>query len=246
MTIGAVDPAKFQSPRSSSSSEPEFDKFADSYRDSVNSTLELSGEDSDYFAAGRVTWLKRILSDEHGIRNIMDYGCGIGLGTPHLLTLPGVSSLIGVDVSEKSLDVARASYGSSQAQFFSFKEYKPTCEIDLVVCCSVFHHIPPEDRREAVQYIFDSLRSGGLFALWEHNPWNPGVVYIMKNSPIDKDAVLVKPHQAQRMLRRGGFSLIQTNYLFFFPAFLRIFRFMEPALTGIPMGAQYLVLGRKP
>jgi len=176
----------------------------------------------------------------------MDYGCGVGLGTPHLLTLPRITSLIGVDVSEKSLESARAIYQSSRVRFASFQEYKPAAEIDLIVCCSVFHHIQPEHRGEAVQYIFDSLRSGGLFALWEHNPWNPGVVYIMKNSPIDQDAVPVKPHQARRMLRKGRFSHIETDYLFFFPAFLKILRGVEPLLCRIPIGAQYLVLGRKP
>jgi SAM-dependent methyltransferase len=223
----------------------EFDKFADSYRDCVNSTLGPSGEDSEYFARGRVAWLKTIFKDDSNIHQVMDYGCGIGLGVPHLLTLPQVESVIGVDVSEKSLEHARANFGSERVQFSSFADRKPAADIDLAVCCSVFHHIPLEDRELAVKYIYDSLRPGGQLALFEHNPWNPGVVYIMNHSPIDQDAIRVKPQRARRMLSEGGFSILRTDYLFVFPGFLKIFRGLEPFLSRWAVGAQYLVLARK-
>jgi SAM-dependent methyltransferase len=227
------------------STDSEFDKFADSYRDCVNSTLTLSGEDSDYFAQGRVAWLRKIFSQEPNIHHIMDYGCGIGLGVPHLLTLPNLTSLIGVDVSEKSLAHARSNYASDRVSFASFAEYQPSAEIDLVVCCNVFHHIAHDDRPAAVKYIYDSLRPGGWLALWEHNPWNPVVVYVMNHSPIDQDAIRVKPHQARRMMRVGGFSIVKTDYLFFFPSFLSMFRGLEPLLSRVPFGGQYLTLCRK-
>jgi SAM-dependent methyltransferase len=226
--------------------ETEFDKFAGSYKESVDSTLGPSGEDSEYFAKGRVDWLRRVLPAQENIRRVMDYGCGIGLGTPHLLTLPFVESIVGVDVSEKSLELAQLKFGYERIRFSSFNEYKRTGEIDLVVCCSVFHHIPPAQRKAAVKFIYDSLKPGGWFAMWEHNPWNPGVVYIMNNSPIDQEAVRVKPHRARRMLRDGGFSIVQTDYLFVFPRMLSILRGMEPAMSQLPFGAQYLVLARKP
>ena len=226
--------------------EAEFDKFADSYKECVNSTLGLAGEDADYFAAGRVEWLTKVLAGRGDIQSLMDYGCGIGVGTPHLLTLPGVKSLIGVDISERSLERARRDHGAENVRFASFDEYQPKGEIDLAVCCSVFHHIPLEHRAGAVKYIYDSLRPGGLLALWEHNPWNPGVVYIMNHSPLDQDAIRVKPHEARRLVRDGGFSVEQTDYCFFFPAALKVFRRLEPLMSGIPFGAQYLVLARKP
>jgi len=223
----------------------EFDKFADSYRDCVNSTLGPAGEDSDYFARGRVDWLKRVFARESSIRKVMDFGCGVGLGTPHLLTLPRIELLIGIDVSEESLKHAHANFGAECVRFASFADYRPSAEVDLVVCCGVFHHIPPESRPGAVQFIYDSLRPGGWLAFWEHNPWNPGVVYIMNNSPIDQDAIRVKPHRARHMLRAAGFSVLRTDYLFFFPGFLSNLRFLEPALSRFPVGGQYLVLGRK-
>jgi SAM-dependent methyltransferase len=225
--------------------EAEFDKFADGYKECVNSTLGLAGEDADYFAAGRVNWLQKVLADDGNIHKLMDYGCGIGVGIPHLLTFPGIQSLIGVDMSERSLERARQDHGSEKVAFASIAEYEPKAEIDLAVACSVFHHIPLEHRAKAVKYIYDSLRPGGWLALWEHNPWNPGVVYVMNNSPLDVDAIRVKPHVARRLLTEGGFSVVKTDYLFFFPSILKFFRGLEPSLSGVPLGGQYLVLAHK-
>jgi hypothetical protein len=48
------------------------------------------------------------------------------------------------------------------------------------------------------------------------------------------------------MLRDAGFEVLRTDYLFFFPRSLSALRFLDPLLRPIPMGAQYLVLSRKP
>jgi predicted TPR repeat methyltransferase len=237
---------KLQQSQDEMATDSEFDQFADSYQDCVNRTISISGEDQDYFAGSRIAWVQKILAGEQQqIRRVMDYGCGVGLCTPHLLALPDIESHVGVDVSEKSLENARLKYGSDRAHFMSFEQYLPSAEIDLVVCCNVFHHIPLGSRQRAVQYIHSSLRSGGWLAFWEQNPWNLGTVYIMSRSPLDKDAVRLKPHKARRMLSNGGFTILRTDFLFVFPRFLKYLRGLEPFLSRWPLGAQYLILCRK-
>ena len=44
---------------------------------------------------------------------------------------------------------------------------------------------------------------------------------------------------------KGGFEILRTDFLFFFPRWLGWLRRIEPRLTGLPLGAQYLVLTRK-
>ena len=39
--------------------------------------------------------------------SILDFGCGTGTNMPFLLNLNGVTSLLGVDISESSLNIAR-------------------------------------------------------------------------------------------------------------------------------------------
>jgi SAM-dependent methyltransferase len=153
----------------------EFDSFATSYEADLDQALSISGENKDFFAEGRVQWLAQRLQ-RLGFRanSALDYGCGIG-GTAVLLRdCPGVSSVVGLDVSVRSLDVARSRYHKSGIAFFTFEQYTPSGAIDLAYCNGVFHHIPVADRDHAIQYVSHALRPGGLFALWENNPWNPG------------------------------------------------------------------------
>ena len=90
-----------------------------------------------------------------------------------------------------------------------------------------------------------ALRPGGLFAFWENNPWNPGTRMIMRRIPFDRDAVMVAPAAARRLLIDGGLEVVSTEFRFYFPAPLRRLRPLEPHLRRLPLGAQYLVLARK-
>ena len=94
--------------------------------------------------------------------------------------------------------------------------------------------------------MIDSLRPGGLFALWENNPWNPGTRWVMSRIPFDRDAITIPPPEGRRMLTAAGFAIEETAYLFIFPRALKWFRPLERRLTRLPLGAQYLTLARKP
>jgi SAM-dependent methyltransferase len=122
----------------------------------------------------------------------------------------------------------------------------PDGAIDLAFCNGVFHHIPLEQRDAALGYICSSLRPGGLFSFWENNPWNPGTRYVMSRIPFDRDAIKISPTEARGLLRKNGFEIVRTDFLFFFPNFLKVLRWTEQALAGIPLGGQYQVLCRKP
>ncbi len=115
----------------------------------------------------------------------------------------------------------------------------------MVYCNGVFHHIPPAQRAQTVNYIWHSLRPGGLFALWENNPWNPGTRYVMSKIPFDHDAITLVPPEARDLLRQGGFEIIRTDFLFLFPKPLKSLRWIEPWLRAMPLGGQYQVLCRK-
>jgi SAM-dependent methyltransferase len=233
-----------QAPREAKS---EFDAFALEYDAALAQGISISGEDKNYFARGRVAWLARCLSHlkEHP-RAVMDFGCGTGSSIPFLLNELVADSLLAVDISLESLAVAKRSHGSPRVRFVSSAEQLPTERVDLAFCNGVFHHIPVIDRLTTMKRVYSSLRPGGLFALWENNPWNPATHYVMGRIPFDRDAVTLSPSTARRLLRQGGFEIIQTDFLFFFPRYLRWLRSLEPRLTRLPLGAQYQILCRKP
>lgn len=175
----------------------------------------------------------------------MDFGCGTGASIPYLLDLIGLESVVGVDTSEKSLEVARRIQKSQRAQFFLFDRCEPRAQMDLAFSNGVFHHIPPEQRDAAINYVNRSLRPGGLFALWENNPWNPGARYVMSRIPFDRDAITLTPPEARDLCRAGGFEIVRTDFLFVFPRVLNWLRWIEPHIATLPFGAQYQILCRK-
>lgn len=231
-----------------SSTDPLFDEYAEGYDTALNQGLMLSGEGKDFFAKARIVWLHRILR-AHGMADptsLLDFGCGIGSATPYFHEEFSLKRLAGVDVSVQSILRARATHQDARTHFESLAESTLAQEIDLAFCSGVFHHIPVAERAEAIQWVFNALRPGGLFAFWENNPWNLGARAVMRRIPFDRDAILIWPTAARRLLRAAGFELLSTTSQFFFPAFLKRLRPLETLLGRTTLGAQYLILCRKP
>jgi SAM-dependent methyltransferase len=225
----------------------EFDSFVTSYESDLDRALSVTGEGKDFFAEGRVRWLAgRLQLLRFQPISALDYGCGIG-GTATLLReLLPAASVIGLDVSCRSIELAKTRHEAKGIRFFTFEQYAPAADIDLAYCNGVFHHIPPAEQDQAVAHIYRALRPGGLFALWENNPWNPGTRYVMSKCTFDRNAITLSPPQTAKLVQRHGFQVLRTDYCFFFPRALRWLRILEPSLAGVPLGAQYLVLSRKP
>ena len=225
----------------------EFDEFSADYDSALAHGLAVSGEDKNYFARGRIAWLANCLWQlEERPESVMDFGCGVGSAVPFILDLLAAKSILGVDISLKSLEIARRSSNSDRTQFLLFDQYQPEGRLDLAFCNGVFHHIPLDERAAKLNYIYRSLRAGGLMAFWENNPWNPGTRYVMNRISFDRDAITLAPPEARRMLRAGDFDILRTDFLFIFPRMLGWFRGVEPFLSRLPLGAQYQVLCRKP
>jgi len=227
--------------------QSEFDQYAENYDATLAEALWVSGEDKSYFARGRMEWLARCLRRlQEQPRSVIDFGCGTGSAAPFLLDLIGAQSILGIDISSKSLSVAQQTYGCSRARWLLVEQYEPSERVDLVYCNGAFHHIPPNERAAVVKYIFNSLRPGGLFALWENNPWNPGTRYVMSQCPFDQDAITLTAPEARRLVRQGAFEVLRTDFLFIFPRALHWWRGLEPLVSRLPFGAQYQVFCRKP
>jgi SAM-dependent methyltransferase len=223
-----------------------FDRYADDYDGALNQGLSVSGESKHYFAEGRLRWTARRLHEWTLVpRSAIDYGCGTGSATPYFFSALPVEQLVGLDVSPKSVAEATQQHGSPRVRFGLCQEHQPTGDVDLVFCNGVYHHIPPADRAGVTQQIADSLRPGGIFALWENNPYNPGTRLVMSRIPFDRDAILLFPRETQRLLRRAGLRVLRTDFMFVFPKLLARLRSWEATLSAYPLGAQYVVFGQR-
>jgi SAM-dependent methyltransferase len=232
--------------RPAEGNKSEFDKFARDYEALFEPWLKIAGASREYFARSRLNWLSYLLRDQ-GIapRRVMDFGCGTGMSLPLLADILDAEQVIGLDTSEKSLAVARESVGSRSIQLATPTKYLPQQDLDLVFCNGVFHHIPVAERPAAVDYVYRCLRPGGMFAMWENNPWNPIQSFAMKHAEIDKNAIPLPPPESRRLLASERFPVIRTDYLFFFPGFFSWLHPLEKWLVKVPLGAQYQILARK-
>ena len=223
-------------------SEAEFDAFAHDYDRHLSKGLALAGESKEHFARARIEWVRERLAEwGHPTATALDFGCGTGTSTPLLREILGLESVIGVDVSAKSLALAPVSPGVS----YELVADTPPTGIDLAFTNGVFHHISPEDRIGSATYLRDALRPHGVLALWENSPYNPATHYGMRTNEFDRDAVMVRPGEVRSFLRRSGFRVLRTDFLFIFPHVLKSLRWIEPRVSRLPIGGQYVVFAQR-
>lgn len=226
--------------------EAEFDAFVDSYDEELRRALAVSGEGPEFYAEHRVAFLERCLRGlGHQVGSVLDFGCGLGRTASHLARILGATNVVGVDESVESVKRATQEMGTL-GRFLPLTMLGPEAVFDLAYCNGVFHHIPPARRAEALLYVHQRLRPGGIFAIWENNPWNPVVSLLMNRSFIDRNAVKVPPTKALKLGREVGFQFLRIDFLFFFPRAVAPLRVLDPLLRKLPLGAQYQTLWRKP
>jgi len=226
----------------------DFDEYSQAYETELNSALSVTGETSDYFSSGRTRFLKQELSSMQfqPSMSLLDFGCGVGGNTESLMTELLPAQYVGVDPSQDSINRAQTQFAGSENISFFNSAGKIDTTFNLTYCNGVFHHIPVAERSEALQFIFEHTTPGGYFSIFENNPLNPGTQLVMYRCPFDRDAVKITPFEMVRLGQSAGFHYLRTRYLFFFPAFLKSLRFIEPALAWCPLGGQYLTIFQKP
>jgi SAM-dependent methyltransferase len=223
-----------------------FDSYATNYDEALDHALSVTGEAKNYFAARRAQITASTLS-RLGIvpRRLLDFGCGTGSATPFLFEQLRIAELVGTDPSLASLEVAASEWKRFAAKFVPLEKVATQAAFDIAYCNGVFHHIAPVERAGSLELVRGSLVTGGHFAFWENNPWNPGTRWVMRRCEFDRDAIPIAPPEARRLLETTGFQVVDVTSHFYFPAALRALRPIEPALGRIPLGGQYLIVARR-
>jgi SAM-dependent methyltransferase len=115
-------------------------------------------------------------------------------------------------------------------------------QFDLVTAVCVYHHVAPRLRDRLTCEVRRVLKPGGVFAVIEHNPYNPVTQLIVSRAPVDTDAILLRPAEVRTRLRCAGFRIDAQQFFLYFPA--RMYgRFgpMESMFRWLPLGGQYAV-----
>lgn len=219
-------------------SKPEFDRYAEQYDRLMQEAIPDGLNEDGYFAEYKVALMAQRLSPAKP-RRILDFGCGAGRGLPFLAQYFPDAELWGYDVSPESLKFA--AQRAPAARLLSDWDTLGDTRFDAIIAANVFHHIPPEQRRQALEQCRNALTDGGQMFLFEHNPYNPATRWVFERCPFDADAEMFSLSEALRLARDAGFSAAQQGYTLFFPRPLAFLRGLEPMLKRLPLGAQYYV-----
>lgn len=233
----------------SENEEPHFDRYAKEYRDLHKENIRASGEDPDYFSAYKVRFMRDYLlrSGKTVPSRFMDFGCGVGGTIGHLISQFPKTELHGFDVSGESIALAKAAYPMVNFSVIDGHALPNGDDMfDGALAACVYHHIPPVERADWTREVFNKLKPGGVFFIFEHNPLNPLTLKAVRECPFDDDAILLPKRESVHLMRDAGFEMVETDFIVFFPRMLAGLRPLERFLTKIPLGAQYAVIGRKP
>ncbi len=224
-----------------------FDKFAEKYDEGHVNAVKASGFKPDYFHEYKLkeifAYLKLIGWAEKKL-TILNFGCGTGNSEKYIKQYLPNSSICSTDVSEECIRVAiKANQVLSDVTFryYDGKNIPFENNFDIIFIFNVFHHILRKNQTEILQMLSGKLKNNGLLFMFELNPINPLTLWVAINNDykFDKNAKLLSPIYAYKILKNTGFKIYKIKYTIFFPNFLSLFLPLEKYLSWLPLGAHY-------
>jgi ubiquinone/menaquinone biosynthesis C-methylase UbiE len=228
----------------------EFDKLAGNYDAGFDDPVKRAlGRDARAFLRPKIERLLAIARQHFGREKALrylDFGCGTG---DFLADLSGIVPgwrREGCDVSEGMLNEAKRRHPNLSFSLWNAETAVwPQEAYDIVTAVCVLHHIPPDLWAATVKRIAGTIVSGGLLVIFEHNPKNPITRWMIWRTVVDRHAVLLSSSRAENLLERAGFQLVSNEFFLFFPPRFGRLSGLERLLGRVPLGGQYLVVGRK-
>jgi ubiquinone/menaquinone biosynthesis C-methylase UbiE len=227
----------------------EFDRFSREYKEIHNRNIAIGGEQTDFFARLKLRLMRDILKEDADSEfSLLDVGSGIGKIQQSIFEMFPRCRSMAIDVSLPSLKMAKeTAQGEHLFVAYNGKDFPfKSGQFDVVLFCTVLHHIPAADRAALFAEAARTLKPGGRFFVFEHNPYNPLTRHVVNTCEFDDDAVLINPRNCRRLMIDTGVMPELTKYYFFFPNVLKFMRFIEKYMGWLPLGGQYFVLGVNP
>jgi ubiquinone/menaquinone biosynthesis C-methylase UbiE len=224
----------------------DFDKVSRDYDEIHNRSIKLFGEKTDYFTLYKLRLINNFYNKREINREIkiLDLGCGIGKLERYILRFFKKARVFGIDVSKKSIELAKSSLKNDNLSFFIYDGKRIPFKdsyFDAVILSCVLHHIKPRERDSILKELKRVVKKEGFLFIFEHNPLNPLTRYVVKNCEFDKDAELISKKDCLSLLKKNDFFIEESAYIVFFPRILSFLRSIESKLAFLPMGAQYFI-----
>ena len=222
-----------------------FDSYDKSYGSVVQSSIDFSGLPHSFFLSAKAELIRERVAQHFGAGakpDGLDVGCG--LGTFHPLVRSAFGRFCGADVSASCIAQARASnrdvdYADYDGAHLPYDDRS----FDFVSAICVMHHVPPAQWQNFTREMWRVLQPGGLLCVIEHNPLNPLTRLAVARCEFDRDAVLLRVGQTQRLMDGAGLRNVHSRYFLLLPSAAAPFRRIERLFGSVPLGAQYMTCG---
>jgi SAM-dependent methyltransferase len=227
-------------------SNPEFDKYSSDYAELLKDPVrDLFSADGAFFHVRKRDlvgeYFRRNRIDPAGLK-YLDLGCGKG----ELLQLlgPSFGKSCGCDPSSEMMsDLAQF---ETRVQTDALRIPYADGEFDFVTAVCVYHHVEPHDRLALTHEVVRVLRPGGTFCIIEHNPFNPATQLIVRRTPVDANAILLRAGETRRLMTQAGLKPQGTEYfLYLTEGLYQRLGWLERQLVNLPLGGQYAVYGNR-
>ena len=165
----------------------------------------------------------------------LDIGCGNGTLTYYLQEVFFQAQVTGIDKSEIVIMQARQEYPSINFLVHNILagDFGHELKFDVLVAVDVLHHVLKKDQAQWLKAAMELLKPGGVFILFELNPWHYSTRKLFNKNPEEKDATMLSLVQSYQLLKNYGKPKLY-NFGLPWPFF-----YAESWLSKIPFGQQY-------
>ena len=150
---------------------------------------------------------------------VVDFGCG--WGTFGFELSARVAEVVGIDFSEKSIELCNRRLEADPKENLTFMcadagdTGLESDSYDVVLAADLFEHLYPEDSMRVVKEAFRILKPGGRFSVW--TPHRGHILEVLKNRDIlikrDISHVDYKSlPRMKRMMETAGFGIERAYY----------------------------------
>lgn len=225
----------------------DFDKHSRSYLQETQDSINFLPVEHSFFISVKAEELSNIISLHLGADSdpkILDVGCGVG-ATDKFLS-EKFRNLTGVDSSAQSLEEAEkqnptVKYLLTDGKTLPFVEN--TFDVSFAIC--VLHHVAVDYWANFLRDMKRVTRPAGLVIVFEHNPFNPLTRLAVYRCPFDEDANLLTMKKTLSLFSDNDIKVLEKRYILIAPWQNGFVRKATRFLENIPLGAQFLVVGKK-
>ncbi len=143
--------------------------------------------------------------DDHDTGFILDVGCGSGVSCEVLLKN---AEVIGIDVSQKLLNIARARYGENFIGVCMNVEQLPArqAKFNGVILVNCLHHLEPKEQLSLFQKLLGFIKPGGFlyFVYPMTSPENNVMTFLNVSMP----CITLEISTFQSLLKMSNFAIV--------------------------------------